>query len=44
MHWLEASLIRKFAAGTAAGLLISLLVFLILFVGLYRTQLARPFR
>lgn len=41
MHWLEASLIRKFAAGTAAGLLISLLVFLILFVGLYRTQLQR---
>lgn len=35
------SLTRKFALGTAAGLLASSLVFLILFVGLFRGQLER---
>lgn len=39
MPWLTASLTRKFAAGTAAGLLLSSLVFLVLFVGLYRAEL-----
>jgi signal transduction histidine kinase len=34
-----ASLTRKFALGTAAGLLASSLVFLVLFVGLFRGQL-----
>jgi signal transduction histidine kinase len=41
MRWLQGGLNRKFAFGTAAGLLISSLVFLILFVGLYREQIAR---
>jgi signal transduction histidine kinase len=35
----RASLARKFALGTAAGLLASSLVFLVLFVGLFRNQL-----
>ncbi len=39
MSWLDESLNRKFAAGTAAGLLVSSLVFLVLFVSLYRGQL-----
>jgi signal transduction histidine kinase/HAMP domain-containing protein len=39
MRWLEEGLSRKFAIGTAAGLLISSLVFLVLFVGLYREQI-----
>jgi hypothetical protein len=39
MHWLNSSLNRKFAAGTAAGLLISLLVFVALFIHLYSAQL-----
>jgi signal transduction histidine kinase len=39
MHWFHEGLARKFAIGTAAGLLVSSLVFLVLFVGLYRAQL-----
>jgi signal transduction histidine kinase/HAMP domain-containing protein len=39
MSWLSQSLNRKFAAGTAAGLLVSSLFFLVLFVNLYRGQL-----
>lgn len=39
MQWLSKGLNRKFAIGTAAGLLISSLVFLVLFVSLYRAQL-----
>ncbi len=39
MLWLNESLNRKFAAGTAAGLLVSSLFFLVLFVSLYRGQL-----
>jgi signal transduction histidine kinase len=39
MRWFYQRLTRKFAVGTAAGLLISSLVFLILFVGLYNEQL-----
>lgn len=39
MNWLSQSLNRKFAAGTAAGLLASSLFFLILFMNLYRGQL-----
>lgn len=39
MNWLSQSLNRKFAAGTAAGLLASSLFFLILFMSLYRGQL-----
>jgi signal transduction histidine kinase/HAMP domain-containing protein len=41
MNWLSQSLNRKFAAGTAAGLLASSLFFLVLFVNLYRGQLER---
>ncbi|MEA3276045.1 MAG: ATP-binding protein [Pseudomonadota bacterium] len=41
MRWLEESLNKKFAVGTAAGLLVSSLAFLVLFVGLYREQLER---
>ena len=41
MNWLNQSLNRKFAVGTAAGLLVSSLFFLVLFVGLYRGQLER---
>lgn len=41
MSWLSQSLNHKFAAGTAAGLLISSLFFLVLFVSLYRGQLER---
>ena len=41
MNWLEQSLNRKFAVGTAAGLLVSSLFFLVLFVSLYRGQLER---
>lgn len=41
MNWLQQSLNRKFAVGTAAGLLVSSLFFLILFVNLYRGQLER---
>jgi len=39
MSWLKTSLNRKFAIGTAAGLLISSLFFLALFIGLFREQL-----
>ena len=41
MRWIEQRLHTKFAAGTAAGLLVSSLVFLVLFFGLYRDQLER---
>jgi len=41
MSWLKDGLNRKFAIGTAAGLLMSSLVFLVLFVGLYRAQLEK---
>jgi PAS domain S-box-containing protein len=41
MLWRTNSLNRRFAAGTAAGLLVSSLCFLVLFVGLYRGQLER---
>lgn len=41
MLWLDKGLNRKFAIGTAAGLLISSLVFLVLFVSLFRTQLEK---
>jgi len=41
MRWLDDSLNKKFAVGTAAGLLISSLVFLILFMSLYRDQLSQ---
>jgi signal transduction histidine kinase/HAMP domain-containing protein len=41
MRWLNESLNRRFAVGTAAGLLISSLFFLILFVNLFRGQLER---
>ncbi len=41
MHWLANGLNRKFAVGTAAGLLISSLVFLMLYIGLYRNELAQ---
>jgi signal transduction histidine kinase len=41
MSWLNRSLNRKFAAGTAAGLLISTLFFLVLFASLFRGQLER---
>ncbi|MFY9973484.1 MAG: ATP-binding protein [Chromatiaceae bacterium] len=41
MIWVSQSLNRKFAVGTAAGLLISSLFFLALFVSLYRGQLQR---
>ncbi len=41
MRWLKQSLNRKFAAGTAAGLVMSSLFFLALFIGLYRGQLER---
>ncbi|MGB5832270.1 MAG: ATP-binding protein [Thiohalocapsa sp.] len=41
MQWLTKSLNRKFAAGTAAGLLMSSLFFLVLFMSLYRGQLER---
>ncbi len=37
--WIASSLNRKFAAGTAAGLLMSSLVFLVLYMGLYRAEL-----
>ena len=40
MHWLRSRLNRKFALGTAAGLLASSLVFLLLFLALYRAELA----
>lgn len=39
MRWLDESLNRKFAAGTAVGLLVSSLFFLVLFVNLFRGQL-----
>lgn len=39
VDWLSQSLNRKFAVGTAAGLLASSLFFLILFMNLYRGQL-----
>lgn len=39
MSWIQESLNKKFALGTAAGLLVSSLVFLVLFVNLYRSQL-----
>lgn len=41
MAWLSQRLTRKFAAGTAAGLVVSSLFFLALFVSLYRGQLER---
>lgn len=44
MQWLSKSLTRKFASGTAAGLLASSLFFLILFMSLYRGQLEREQR
>ena len=44
MQWLSKSLNRKFAAGTAAGLLASSLFFLVLFMSLYRGQLEREQR
>ena len=37
--WLERSLARRFALGTAAGLLASSVVFLVLFLGMYRQTL-----
>lgn len=40
MHWLNSRLGRKFALGTAGGLLASSLVFLVLFLALYRAELA----
>lgn len=40
MHWLRSRLSRKFAIGTAVGLLASSLVFLLLFLALYRAELA----
>ena len=40
MYWLRSRLSRKFAVGTAGGLLASSLVFLVLFLALYRTELA----
>jgi signal transduction histidine kinase len=39
MRWLQAGLTRKFAIGTAVGLLVSSLVFLVLFISLYRQQI-----
>ncbi len=39
MSWLSSNLNRKFAVGTAAGLVISSLVFLVLFLRLYGAQL-----
>lgn len=39
MNWLQKSLNRQSAVGTAAGLLISSLFFLVLFMGMYRGQL-----
>ncbi len=41
MRLLDESLNKKFAIGTAAGLIISSLVFLVLFVTLYREQLGQ---
>lgn len=41
MQWIERGLNRKFAIGTAAGLLVSSLAFLALFVNLYRAQLEK---
>ena len=40
MHWLRSRLNRKFALGTAGGLLASSLIFLVLFLALYRGELA----
>jgi signal transduction histidine kinase len=40
VQWLASRLSRKFAIGTAAGLLASSLVFLMLFLALYRAELA----
>ncbi|MCB1789189.1 MAG: HAMP domain-containing protein [Gammaproteobacteria bacterium] len=40
MQWLSSRLSRKFAVGTASGLLASSLVFLVLFLALYRAELA----
>ncbi|MGB5467206.1 MAG: ATP-binding protein [Sedimenticolaceae bacterium] len=40
MHWLRSRLNRKFALGTASGLLASSLLFLVLFLALYRGELA----
>jgi signal transduction histidine kinase/HAMP domain-containing protein len=40
MHWVASGLGRRFAVGTAGGLLASSLVFLIIFLALYRTELA----
>lgn len=40
MGWLKSRLSRKFAVGTAAGLLVSSLVFVVLFLALYRGELA----
>lgn len=40
MRWLGSRLGRKFAIGTAVGLLASSLIFLIIFLALYRTELA----
>lgn len=40
MKWLNSRLGRKFAIGTAVGLLASSLLFLVLFLALYRAELA----
>jgi len=40
MRWFGSRLSRKFAVGTAAGLVASSLVFLVLFLALYRGELA----
>ena len=39
LAWLGQSLARRFALGTAAGLVVSSVVFLVLFVGMYRQTL-----
>lgn len=41
MNWINASLNRKFVAGTAAGLVMSSLVFLMLFITMYQNELER---
>ena len=40
LHWLRSRLSRKFAIGTAGGLLSSSVVFLVLFLALYRGELS----
>jgi len=41
VQWLDKGLNRKFAIGTAVGLLVSSMSFLVLFVSLYQTQLEK---